>query len=70
MKKREEVERYVRPPPQKKKDTGVQWFEDKKEQYGDEEHEKLEKKGKDQIMEGHLNSIRAFRHYSKKMGIQ
>ena len=69
MKKREEVER-MSPPPPKKKDTGVQRFEDKKEQYGDEEYEKLEKKGKDQIMEGHLNNIRAFRHYSKRMGIQ
>ena len=54
----------------KKKDTGVQRFEDKKDEYGDEEYQKLGKKVKDQIMEGHLNNIRAFRHYSKKMVIQ
>lgn len=67
MKKREEVERYVA---EKKKDTGVQRLKDKKEQYGDEEYEKLERKGKNQIMEGHLNNITAFRHYSKRMVIQ
>lgn len=49
----------------------MQSFGDKKEQYRVRERgyeKKLEKAGRDQILEGHVKHIRAFRHYVKSNG--